>query len=98
MSGTKSNLTFTASCQFTYQLGFFFFFLLQIRTHLLCFKHKTRNIQHTTGSANQGDWTSSYDVDFFIEKDMLFVSDNSKVGRKYPEYFMRRLAKMAETL
>jgi len=62
------------------------------RTHLLCYKHKTRALQWSSGSAISGDWSSSSDVDFFVDQDMVHIRD-AKVQRKYSEFFVRHINK-----
>eukprot|EP00126_Sphaerothecum_destruens_P015082 Sdes_comp8995_c0_seq1m408 len=65
----------------------------QFRTHLLLFKHKTRNlVWNGEGSPINGVYHSSSDVDFYIVDDMIHISD-TKVARRYAEYFVRQINK-----
>ena len=43
------------------------FFLISVSI-LMCYKHKTRNLVWNGGSSLTGKWTSSSDVDFYVEK------------------------------
>ena len=65
----------------------------QFLTHLLLFKHKTRNlVWNAQGTAASGAYHSSSDVDFYIIDDMIHIGD-TKVARKYGEYFVRQINK-----
>eukprot|EP01135_Chromosphaera_perkinsii_P009691 Nk52_evm17s1837 gene=Nk52_evmTU17s1837 len=65
----------------------------QFLTHLLLFKHKTRNLVWLgEGSPSNGEPHSSSDVDFYIVGDMIHIGD-TKVARKYGEYFVRQINK-----
>jgi len=68
----------------------------QIRTILMSYKHKTRNLVWNGGSPVSGKWTSS-DVDFYVEKDMVHIVD-AKVTRRYGEYFIRNINKFEEII
>jgi translation initiation factor 3 subunit L len=68
-----------------------------LRTHLLCFKHKTRNLIGSGGSPLNGKWASSSDVDFYIDKDMIHIVD-TKVTRRYGEFFIRHINKFEEII
>jgi len=63
-----------------------------LRTQLLCYKHKMRGLQWTGGSPLTGDMAPSSDVDFFFDQDMIHIQD-SKVQRKYSEFFIRHINK-----
>jgi len=62
------------------------------RNYLLCFKHKTRMLAWSGGSALSGDWTTSSDVTFYLDKGMVHIAD-SKVARHYADFFMRNINK-----
>lgn len=64
-------------------------------THLMCYKHKNRNLVWTSGSPINGEWAYSSDVDFYLDKDMVHISD-SKVQKKYSEFFIRNIQKFQE--
>jgi len=69
----------------------------EIRTILLCYKHKTRNLVWNGGSPLTGKWSSSSDVDFYVDKDMVHILD-SKVTRRYGEFFIRNISKFEEII
>jgi len=69
-----------------------------IRSHLACFKHKTHNlVWGSPGSPLSGKVLSSSDVDFFVDLDMVHIVD-SKVVRRYGDYFIRNINKFEEIL
>lgn len=69
-----------------------------LRVQLLCFKHKMRNLVWNRSQGNsglEGEFESGSDVDFYIDKDMILVAD-TKVARRYGEYFLRQIHKFEE--
>ncbi|XP_021951018.1 eukaryotic translation initiation factor 3 subunit L isoform X2 [Folsomia candida] len=63
---------------------------------LLCFKHKMHNIVWSKGvSSLDGDFMAGSEVDFYIDKDMVHIAD-TKVGRRYGDYFIRHIHLMDE--
>jgi len=68
-----------------------------LRKTLACYKHKTRNLVWNGGSPLNGEWSSSSDVDFYIEKDMIHIYD-AKVQRRYSEFFIRNINKFEEII
>eukprot|EP01137_Pigoraptor_chileana_P021572 Opistho-2@85479 len=69
----------------------------QFRTHLLCYKHKTRNLVWAEGAPLSGSYGTSSDVDFFVDRDMIHISD-AKVPRRYGEYFVRQIQKFEDII
>jgi len=68
----------------------------QLRTHLMCFKHKMKNVVWTRGmSGLDGEFQSSSEVDFYIDKDMIHIAD-TKVARRYGDFFIRQVHKFEE--
>jgi len=67
------------------------------RTQLLCYKHKARGLVWTGGSPANGELSSYSDVDFSIDKDMVHIND-SKVARRYSEFFIRHTDKLLNLL
>eukprot|EP01114_Cavostelium_apophysatum_P002399 TRINITY_DN1213_c0_g1_i2.p1 TRINITY_DN1213_c0_g1~~TRINITY_DN1213_c0_g1_i2.p1 ORF type:complete len:130 (-),score=51.24 TRINITY_DN1213_c0_g1_i2:79-468(-) len=67
------------------------------RTLLLCYKHKMRGLQWNSGSPLGGEMTTSSDVDFFVDKDMIHIHD-TKVQRKYSEFFIRHINKFEQII
>jgi translation initiation factor 3 subunit L len=64
---------------------------------LLCYKHKTRNLVWNIGSPSNGEWSSSSDVDFYVDGDMIHIQD-TKVTRRYTEFFLRHINKFDEII
>jgi len=62
------------------------------RTQLLCYKHKMRGLQWTSGTPLSGELNPVSDIDFFIDKDMVHIQD-TKAQRNYSEFFIRHINK-----
>ncbi|XP_071487481.1 eukaryotic translation initiation factor 3 subunit L-like [Diadema antillarum] len=66
------------------------------RTHLLCFKHKMKNLVWTKGASGlEGEFQSASEVDFYIDGDMIHIAD-TKVARRYGDFFIRQIHKFHE--
>lgn len=68
-----------------------------LKTNLLCYKHKTRNLVWNGGPPLGGEWMSSSDIDFHVDKDMVHIAD-TKMARRYGEYFIRNINKFEEVI
>ncbi|XP_065065607.1 LOW QUALITY PROTEIN: eukaryotic translation initiation factor 3 subunit L-like [Rhopilema esculentum] len=67
-----------------------------LRTKLLCYKHKQRNMVWTKGTdALEGEFQSSSEVDFYIDQDMIHIAD-TKVARRYGDFFIRHIGKIED--
>ena len=69
-----------------------------LKTLLLAFKHKMKNVVWTKGSGSsglEGELQSSSEVDFYIDKDMIHIAD-TKVARRYGDFFIRQILKFEE--
>jgi len=68
----------------------------ELKTHLMCFKHKMKNVVWTKGSSGlEGEFKSSSEVDCYIDKDMIHIAD-TKVARRYGDFFIRQIHKFEE--
>lgn len=68
----------------------------QFRIHILCFKHKMKNVVWTKGTSGlEGEFQSGSEVDFYIDKDMIHIAD-TKVARRYGDFFIRQIHKFEE--
>eukprot|EP00002_Diphylleia_rotans_P008782 TRINITY_DN18775_c0_g1_i1.p1 TRINITY_DN18775_c0_g1~~TRINITY_DN18775_c0_g1_i1.p1 ORF type:complete len:547 (+),score=121.38 TRINITY_DN18775_c0_g1_i1:44-1684(+) len=67
----------------------------ELRTWLLCYKHKARTLSIATGGKSK--WVTASDIDFFIDEDMIHVAD-TRVAKKYSDYFLRHITKFEEIL
>jgi len=69
-----------------------------LRTYLIRFVHKNRQLQWSTGlSPIQGNWSSSTKIDYFIDGEMIHVIDNT-VTKRYGEVFLRECIELEETI
>jgi translation initiation factor 3 subunit L len=68
-----------------------------LRTQLICFKHKTRNIAWNGGPLLSGTWSSSSEIDFYIDQDMIHIVSN-RVSRRNSEFFIKYIIKFEEIL
>jgi len=69
----------------------------ELRPHLLAYKHKTRSLVWDMGPPLAGEWTSTSDVDFFVDKEMIHIQD-SKVTRRYTEFFIRHISRFEDII
>lgn len=68
----------------------------ELKTHLMCFKHKMKNVVWTKGTSGlEGEFQSASEVDFYIDKDMVHIAD-TKVARRYGDFFIRQIHKFEE--
>jgi translation initiation factor 3 subunit L len=66
------------------------------RACLLCFKHKMKNVVWIKGTGGlEGEFQSGSEVDFYIDKDMIHIAD-TKVARRYGDFFIRQIHKFEE--
>ncbi|KAF9811297.1 hypothetical protein SFRURICE_002666 [Spodoptera frugiperda] len=64
--------------------------------HLLCFKHKMKNVVWTKGpSGLDGKFQSGSELDFYIDNDMIHIAD-TKVAHRFGDFFIRKLLKFEE--
>lgn len=65
-------------------------------THLLCFKHKMKNLVWSEGSSGlDGKFVSGSELDFYIDLDMIHIAD-TKVAHRYGEFFIRKILKFGD--
>lgn len=68
----------------------------ELKMHLMCFKHKMKNVVWTKGTSGlEGEFQSASEVDFYIDKDMVHIAD-TKVARRYGDFFIRQIHKFEE--
>jgi translation initiation factor 3 subunit L len=65
--------------------------------NVLSLKHKSTEQVWNGGSATDGVFTTGSDVDFYIEGEMVHVAE-SKVVRKFSDYFIRHINKFEEII
>jgi len=67
-----------------------------VRTQLVSFKHKMKNLVWTKGTGGlDGEFQNSSEVDFYIDGDMIHIAD-TKVARRYGDFFIRQIHKFEE--
>lgn len=65
-------------------------------THLLCFKHKMKNMVWSEGSNGlDGKFVSGSELDFYIDNDMIHIAD-TKMSHRYGEFFIRKIVKFVD--
>jgi len=70
----------------------------RVLRYLLCYKHKMKTqLWSGSGGPLNAKWSTSSDLDFHIDKDMIHVAD-TKISRKYGEYFIRQINKLEDVL
>lgn len=68
----------------------------ELENKLLCFKHKMMNVVWTKGTSGlAGEFQSESEVDFYIDKNMIYIAD-TKVDRRYGDFFIRQIHKFEE--
>lgn len=64
--------------------------------HLLCFKHKMKNVVWTKGSSGlEGKFQSGSELDFYIDHQMIHIAD-TKVAHRYGDFFIRKILKFED--
>ncbi|XP_063716777.1 eukaryotic translation initiation factor 3 subunit L-like [Symsagittifera roscoffensis] len=68
----------------------------ELRTHLMTFKHKMKNLVWSGGASSlDGQFKIASDIDFYVDGDMIHIAD-TKVAAKYGEYFIAQIQKCDE--
>lgn len=64
--------------------------------HLLCFKHKMKNLVWVKGASGlDGKFLSGSELDFYIDSDMVHIAD-TKVAHRYGDFFIRKILKFED--
>ncbi|XP_074000255.1 eukaryotic translation initiation factor 3 subunit l [Rhodnius prolixus] len=67
-----------------------------LRTDLLCFKHKMKNVVWTKGTSGlEGSFQSGSEIDFYMDHDMIHIAD-TKVANCYGDFFIRKILKFED--
>ena len=70
--------------------------LSKLSTHLLCFKHKMKNVVWTKGTSGlEGKFQSGSELDFYIDNNMIHIAD-TKVSHRYGDFFIRKILKFED--
>eukprot|EP01087_Luapelamoeba_hula_P007984 TRINITY_DN1979_c0_g1_i1.p1 TRINITY_DN1979_c0_g1~~TRINITY_DN1979_c0_g1_i1.p1 ORF type:complete len:564 (+),score=113.11 TRINITY_DN1979_c0_g1_i1:39-1730(+) len=66
------------------------------RSYLLCYKNKTRSLAWTGGASLSTDFQPASDVSFYIDKDDMVHIADTKILRRYGEFFITETKKCQE--
>jgi translation initiation factor 3 subunit L len=66
-------------------------------TTLLNLKHKNRSLRWEGGAPSDGKWVTSSQVEFFVTKNMVHVSEN-KTPAQHGDYFIRNILKFEDMI
>ncbi|CAO3671331.1 unnamed protein product [Rhizopus stolonifer] len=69
----------------------------ELRTQLLIFKQRSRQYKWTSGNLLEGEYVSTFDLDFCIKQDVIHISE-SKVARRYGDWFLRNINRSEDIL
>ncbi|CAG8514598.1 20056_t:CDS:10, partial [Racocetra persica] len=64
----------------------------KLRTQLLIVKQKSRQQKWISGTLLEGEYVATSDLDFCLKQDMVHIAE-SKVGRRYGDWFLRNINK-----
>ncbi|CAG8443471.1 5464_t:CDS:10 [Acaulospora colombiana] len=65
----------------------------ELRTQLLIVKQKSRQQKWVNGTLLEGKYVAASDLDFCLKQDMIHIAE-SKVGRRYGDWFLRNINKL----
>jgi translation initiation factor 3 subunit L len=68
-----------------------------LRTQLLIVKQKSRQQKWTSGTLLEGEYVTTSDLDFCLKQDMIHIAE-SKVGRRYGDWFLRHINKFQDII
>ncbi|KAG0224577.1 hypothetical protein BGW41_005043, partial [Actinomortierella wolfii] len=69
----------------------------ELRQLLMVAKIRSRQVKWVQGTLLEGEVTSTSDLDFCLKGDMIHISE-SKVGRRYGDWFLRNISKFQDIL
>ncbi|KAG0078984.1 hypothetical protein BGZ90_003831 [Linnemannia elongata] len=69
----------------------------QLRTLLMMSKIRSRQIKWVEGTLLEGEYQGTSDLDFCLKEDMIHIAE-SKVGRRYGDWFLRNINKFQDIL
>ncbi|KAL2918706.1 hypothetical protein HK105_201540 [Polyrhizophydium stewartii] len=68
-----------------------------VRTQLLVFKHKSRQIVWNSGPLSSGTLVPTSDLQFYLSQDVIYIAEN-KVGRRVADWFIRNMNKFEDII
>ncbi|KAI8981055.1 RNA polymerase I-associated factor PAF67-domain-containing protein [Pilobolus umbonatus] len=69
----------------------------ELKTQLLIFKQKSRQYKWVEGNLLEGEYLSTSDLDFCLKQDVVHIAE-SKVGRRYGDWFLRNINRCEDIL
>ncbi|KAF0497015.1 RNA polymerase I-associated factor PAF67-domain-containing protein [Gigaspora rosea] len=69
----------------------------KLRTQLLIVKQKSRQQKWNSGTLLEGEYVATSDLDFCLKQDMIHIAE-SKVGRRYGDWFLRNINKFQDII
>ncbi|CAG8626616.1 11523_t:CDS:10 [Dentiscutata erythropus] len=69
----------------------------KLRTQLLIVKQKSRQQKWSSGTLLEGEYVATSDLDFCLKQDMIHIAE-SKVGRRYGDWFLRNINKFQDII
>ncbi|CAG8537609.1 9731_t:CDS:10 [Diversispora eburnea] len=69
----------------------------ELRTQLLIVKQKSRQQKWIKGTLLEGEYVTTSDLDFCLKQDMIHIAE-SKVGRRYGDWFLRNINKFQDII
>ncbi|KAG0296198.1 hypothetical protein BGZ96_009993 [Linnemannia gamsii] len=69
----------------------------QLRTLLMMSKIRSRQIKWVEGTLLEGEYQGTSDLDFCMKEDMIHIAE-SKIGRRYGDWFLRNINKFQDIL
>ncbi|RKP34077.1 RNA polymerase I-associated factor PAF67-domain-containing protein [Dimargaris cristalligena] len=68
-----------------------------LRHQMLLFKLRSRQKKWVEGTLLEGEYAPSSDLDFYLRQDMIHIAE-SKVGRRYADWFIRNINKLDDIM
>ncbi|KAG2229543.1 RNA polymerase I-associated factor PAF67-domain-containing protein [Thamnidium elegans] len=69
----------------------------ELTTQLLIFKQKSRQYKWVSGNLLEGEYLPTSDLDFCLKQDVVHIAE-SKVGRRYGDWFLRNINRCEDIL
>lgn len=69
----------------------------ELKTQLLIFKQKSRQYKWVNGNLLDGEYLPTSDLDFCLKQDVVHIAE-SKVGRRYADWFLRNINRCEDIL
>jgi translation initiation factor 3 subunit L len=67
----------------------------ELASQLIIFKQASRQERWRDATLLDGEYSPTSDLDFYLKQDMIHIAE-SKVGRRYADWFMRNVVKFQD--